>query len=303
MRILAITGSTGKSGSVFIEHISNNLGKVKEIFPDAIRLLVRESSNTKKLYSLLPDAEKCKGDLTDIDFLKASFKNVDTVFHVAGVHWSSYVVQAAAFCHVRRLIFVHTTGIYSKFKAAGEEYRQIDTFVYDICEKNHMEITILRPTMIYGNIKDNNVITFIMMVDKFPITPVVNGAKYELQPVHYADLGKAYFQLLMNEGNTTNKEFILSGGAPILLRNMLEVIGNNLNKKVRFVSCPFGVAYFGAWVIYCLTIKKKDYREKVQRLCEPRVYSHDEATEAFGYNPMTFEQGIVQEVKDYKSGK
>jgi nucleoside-diphosphate-sugar epimerase len=127
------------------------------MFPDGLRVLVRESSNAKKLDSLLTNAEKYKGDLTDVEFLKTSLKDVDTVFHVAGIHWSREIVDAAVYNHVRRLVMVHTTGIYSKYKAAGEEYRQIDSYVYEICKKNNIEITILRPTMIYGNTKDRNV--------------------------------------------------------------------------------------------------------------------------------------------------
>ena len=153
--------------------------------------------------------------------------------------------------------------------------------------------------MIYGNLSDNNVCVFIKMVDKLPIMPVVDGARYELQPVHYKDLGKAYFQVLINEDATANKDFILSGGDPILLRDMFIEIGNNLGKKVTFLSCPFCIAYAGAWLVYLFTLTKIDYREKVQRLCEPRTYSHETATETFGYSPRNFEKGIVDEVKEY----
>ena len=174
------------------------------------------------------------------------------------------------------------------------------SFVYKTCKEKNIVLTILRPTMIYGNITDNNIVTFIKMVDKFPLMPVVNGARYELQPVHYQDLGDAYYAVLMNEEATANKDFILSGGEPILLRDMLSEIGKNLGKKVKFISCPYWIAYSGAWVVYVLTFKKKDYREKVQRLCEPRVFSHEEATKAFGYSPRIFQVGIVDEVKQYK---
>ena len=44
-------------------------------------------------------------------------------------------------------------------------------------------------------------------------------------------------------------------------------------------------------------------REKVQRLVEPRVYSHEDATKDFGYSPMTFEEGIVDEIKQYLGSK
>ena len=201
---------------------------------------------------------------------------------------------------MRRLILIHTTGIYSKYKAAGEEYREIDSFVYITCKEHNIVLTILRPTMIYGNTTDNNVVKFIKMVDKLPLMPVVNGARYELQPVHYKDLGDAYYAVLMNEEATANRDFNLSGGEPIMLRDMLSEIGKNLGKKLKFISCPFGLAYLGAWLVYIVTLKKMDYREKVQRLCEPRIFSHEEATRAFGYNPRIFQIGVVDEVKQYK---
>lgn len=303
-RILVITGATGKkSGGVFTQQIGNNLKRVNTMFPDGIRAIVRKTSNTKELDTCIPNINKFYGDLTDKKVMKEAFTEADTVVHIAGIHWSREVVEVAAACHVRRLILVHTTGIYSKYKEAGEEYRQIDEFVYKTCKKNNIVLTILRPTMIYGNIHDNNVVVFIKMVDKLPIMPVVDGARYELQPVHYKDLGEAYYKVLMNEPATANKDFNLSGGAPILLREMFCEIGKNLGKKVTFVSCPFGIAYAGAWFIYLITLTKIDFREKVQRLCEPRVYSHETATQAFCYSLRNFEVGIVEEVKEYMKYK
>lgn len=302
-KVLVLTGVTGKSGGALAEIIGNNLDKVNEMFPDGIRTIVRETSNTKRLDDSIPNIQKTIGNLTDPIALQAAFTDADTLIHVAGIHWSREVVRAAADCHIRRLILVHTTGIYSKYKAAGEEYRQIDDFVYQTCKDKGIVLTILRPTMIYGNTSDRNVITFIKMVDKLPIMPVVNGARYELQPVHYEDLGDAYYKVLMNEESTANKVFILSGGAPILLRDMLKEIGNNLGKDVKFISCPFWLAYSGAWMVYGLTLKKKDYREKVQRLCEPRTFSYDDAAKAFGYSPRTFQEGVKNEVIQYLKEK
>lgn len=89
--------------------------------------------------------------------------------------------------------------------------------------------------------------------------------------------------------------------ASISLRDMLSEIGKCLGKRVRFISCPFPIAYAGVWILYWMTLKKKDYREKVQRLCEPRVYSHDDATRDFGYAPRSFQVGIVDEVEEYKA--
>lgn len=298
-----MTGLTGKSGGALAEHIARNIDEINTMFPGGIRTIVRETSNTKQLDSLLPGIQKIKGNLMDPATLKQAFRDADTLVHVAGIHWSREVVQAAADCHLRRLILVHTTGIYSKYKAAGEEYRQIDEFVYRTCRENGIILTVLRPTMIYGNTSDRNIVTFIKMVDKFPIMPVVNGARYELQPVHYKDLGDAYYRVLIHEETTANRDFILSGGEPILLRDMLTEIGKNLGKKVKFFSCPFWLAYSGAWAVYGLSLKKLDYREKVQRLCEPRTFPFTEAADAFGYSPRIFQEGIQDEVTEYLKKK
>jgi len=303
-KILAVIGATGKkSGGAFSEILSKNLSIVNQLFSDGVRFLVRNSSNTAFLTQKFPDSEIMRGELGDDEYLNNALSNVDTVVNIAGIQYSEKIVKAAVACNVRRLILVHTTGIYSKYKEAGEEYRKIDSIVYDLCKQNNILLTICRPTMIYGNVHDNNVVKFIKMVDKFAVMPVVNGARYELQPVHYTDLAKAYYDILINEEKTANHDYVLSGGAPIQLRTMLTIIGKHLGKKVKFVSCPFFIAYFGSLVLYYCSFKKRDYREKVQRLCEPRVYSFGDAAKDFGYAPMTFDEGIAEEVKQYKSQK
>ena len=182
---LVLIGVTGlKSGGVLIDHIASNLDKVKTLFPGGIVVICRETSKTEKVEKLLPDVTIKRGEITDESFLSDSLSGCDTLIHVAGIHWSREIVNAAAYNNIRRLILVHTTGIYSKYKAAGEEYRHIDDYVEKQCKENNIILTILRPTMIYGNIHDMNVVKFISLVDKFPIMPIVRSARFELQPVH-----------------------------------------------------------------------------------------------------------------------
>ena len=304
-RVLALTGATGrKSGGAFFRLLAANREALADSFSQPYRVLVRPSSDTKKLLALLPDTDVRRGDLGDEAFLRDALRGVDTLVHIAGIRLSLPIVRAAAECGVRRLILVHTTGIYSKYKKAGETYRQIDAEVYAICRQFSVILTILRPTMIYGRTCDNNVSHFIRMVDKFPLMPVVNGARYELQPVYCEDLAAAYFSVLTHEEATAGKDYDLSGGAPILLRDMLKEIGAQLGKKrVRFLSVPYALAYAGALALYALSLGRKDLREKVQRLCEPRAYSHEAATRDFGYAPVEFAEGVKAEIREYLAEK
>ncbi len=184
--------------------------------------------------------------------------------------------------------------------------RQIEARIRKLVEEyrgkgRNIAMTILRPTMIYGDLQDKNVSVFIKMVDKLRFFPTVNGARYDLQPVWCKDLGDAYYDVMQNWETTQNKEYILSGKEPIQLRRMFEVMAKQLGVKNVFISCPYPIAYAGACVIYFLTFKKIDYREKVQRLVEPRAYSHGKATKDFGYNPVSFEVGVQEEIKMYRN--
>lgn len=200
---------------------------------------------------------------------------------------------------MERLILVHTTGIYSKYKAAGEGYRQIEAKIGEMVQGKGIQLTYLRPTMIYGSLRDNNVCIFMKMVDKLRLFPVVSGAKYELQPVWCGDLGKAYYQVLVNPKTATKEGYNLSGGRPIQLIDMFKTMAQQLGVKNTFVSVPFPIAYGLAWVLYLATLGQKDFREKVQRLVEPRTFDHTDATHDFGYCPLPFEEGVKGEVEEY----
>ncbi len=302
---LVLTGVISKKWGCVLPD-AEKINEIKKMFPGGIKILCRPTSNPElkiEASKIIPDVEISAGDFDDKNFMEGALFEADTVLHVAGIYNTEKILEAALKNNVRRLILVHTTGIYSKYKSAGENYRKIDELVTKKCHENNIVLTILRPTMIYGNIKDNNISVFIKMVDKFPLMPVVSGGNFNLQPVLYKDLTKAYFEVLTHENETANKNYILSGGEIISFRDLLTVIAENLGKQIKFVSIPFFMAYSLAWVLYLMTFGKKDYREKVQRLCEPRAYPHDEAKNDFGYSPVKFREGIVDEVKEYKCAK
>ena len=129
--------------------------------------------------------------------------------------------------------------------------------------------------------------------------PIVNRAEYSLQPVHATDLGRAYMQVLEHLDDTAGKSYTLSGRDVVLLIDIFRIIADELGVKGIYISVPFLIAYLGANILFFISLGKIDMREKVQRLCENRAYSHEEATHDFGYDPLVFESGLRQEVRDY----
>lgn len=302
--VVAVTGITGKSGRFFLDRL---IAEAENLQNYRFLLLCRTEPKTllEKAASAI-DVTFVEADLTDQKSIREALGNrVDMVVHIASVLFSCDMVCAALEVGVDNFILVHTTGIYSKYKAAGEEYRIIEKRIEEMAQQYRSQgrdvaITILRPTMIYGDLQDKNLSVFIKMVHKLRLMPVVNGARYDLQPVWCKDLGDAYFEVMRNWDTTKNKEYILSGGAPIQLREMFREIACQLGVKNVFVSCPFIIAYGGAWLLYLISFGKFDMREKVQRLVEPRAFEHKKAAEEFGYAPVEFAEGIRQEIQMYK---
>lgn len=303
MERVLITGISGKNGRYLLEEMEKN--KYKDGLQNVhFKVFLREGSDTSYLDKSTLDIERYYGSIdTKEDAAKYVAGGYDTLLHIAGIQRSVQIVSAAIEAGVKRFILVHTTGIYSKYKEAGEGYRQIDAKVREMCDKAGVTLTVLRPTMIYGTLSDGNISVFIKMVDKLRIFPVISGAKYALQPVWCKDLGKAFYDVLLNPEKTDNKEYDLSGGKPILLIDIFKEISNQLGVKNVYVSCPFPIAYIGAWGVYLLTFGKKDFREKVQRMVEPRAYSFEKAAKDFGYAPLEFKDGVKEEIKMYKENK
>lgn len=299
--MILVTGITGKSGSWFMNRLSLENKNVKHL---KFRFLVRNKSKIDRLnVNDNLSIEYQFGDLEDEKFLNRAMKNISTVLHIADIALSLKIVKAAINHNVNRLILVHTTGIYSKYKSASHTYLLIEEKIKELVIGKNIAVTILRPTMIYGNINDGNIAVFIKLVDKLRLFPVVNHAKYFLQPVNAKDLGDAYYQVLINPEVTKNKNYILSGKEPILLIDIFRTIGKILGKKNKFISIPFPIAYMFSWIVFLLSFGIIDYRERVQRLIEPRHFPHSEATKDFNYSPMPFKDGIKEEIEEYKIKK
>ncbi len=293
--MLLVTGITGHSGSYFLKELIDNK------YEDSIRCVVRETSDTSLIDNSGLHIEKVVGSLDDIEFIRKVMNGVDTVMHIYNIHHSPVIVQTAIENKVKRAILVHTTGIYSNFKYASQGYKDIEKRVAELTADPDCptKITILRPTMIYGDLCDSNMSKFINMIDRFRIMPVINGGKSLIQPVNARDLGKAFYTVLMTPDRTEDKAYDLSGEKPLQMIEVFKLISNNLNKKTNFVNVPLGFGVVLARAVKLLTIGKIDYVERVQRMGEDRSYSHEDATRDFDYEPMSFEEGIQIEVKQY----
>lgn len=245
--------------------------------------------------------EKVYRDLNNKEFIRKAVNGVDNIMHIYNIHHSPMIVKAAIENNVKRAILVHITGIYSNFKYASQGYKNIEKKVAEMTADINCptKVTILRPTMIYGDLCDSNISKFIKMIDKLRILPVINGGNSLIQPVNARDLGNAFYTVLISPEKTAGKTYNLSGEKPLQMIEVFRMISNNLNKKTTFVNVPLWFGVVLVEIAKVLTLGKIDYVERVQRMGEDRSYPHAKAEKDFNYNPMSFEEGIQVEVNQY----
>lgn len=290
--MIAVTGITGHSGGFLLQQFIDNQYEGK------LRCLVRSTTRTQRLTDSGLDIEIFQGDIQNVDDLERFVDGAETVIHIAGIWRTLKLLEAISRVDsVKHIILVHTTGIYSKHKMASDEYKQIERDMQKYLDAG-MNITILRPTMIFGDMRDHNISKFIRMVAKFPVMPEIDHGRGLIQPVNARDLGQAYYKAAMVE-KLPQLSYNISGERELSVHELLELIGRYMGKETRFISVPMGLGVFGAKAVKALSLGKVDLVEKVLRLGEDRNFSHADAARDFGYRPASFNEGLEREVKEF----
>ena len=292
--MIAVTGITGHTGEFFLNEL------IARKYQGHVKCMVRSLTRAEYLLNCGLDIELVEGDLNDDESIRRLLTGTDVVVHIANIHYSPRILQIGKICGVRRFVLVHTTGIYSKYKSASQEYIDIENAIKPFM--NELNVTILRPTMIFGDMRDYNISKFIRFVDKFPLLPVVSDGSALIQPVNARDLARALY-LTMDTACTFGKAYDLSGEKALSIRELYLLIATYLGKKRIVVSVPKWLCIMCARFIRLITLKKIDLIEKVQRMGENRSYSHQEAIVDFGYDPERFEVGLQREINEYLANK
>ncbi|WP_094603862.1 hypothetical protein SPSIL_042740 [Sporomusa silvacetica DSM 10669] len=289
--MLFVTGITGHTGKWFLNRL------IKEKYQGKIKCLVRENSDTKFLDHSGLNIEKVYGSLEDKDLLDYSMCNVKTLLHISSILFSNNVIDAAIKNNLKWAILVHTTGRYSKFKSASEEYIKIEDGI--LKKRNQIGITVLRPTMIYGSSHDRNMYKLIDYLYRHKFFPLFGNGENLMQPVHAKDLGYAYYDVLTNANIAFNKEYNLAGRHSLHYIDLVKCVSEELGRKNIIVKVPLPISVFAAKIYNYFNKHAIISVEQVLRMQEDKAFSYKAATQDFNYSPVSFEDGIKNEVKEY----
>ncbi|MDP3051512.1 MAG: NAD-dependent epimerase/dehydratase family protein [Eubacteriales bacterium] len=280
--MLLITGITGLTGRFLLAELR------KAGYMGRIRCLVRVSSDVDWIAD--NDLELFRGDVSDTASVREAADGAAGVIHVAHIHNSRQITRACLERGIRRVLFVNTTGVFSKFRSCSELYRQLEKEILE----SGLDYTIVRPTMIYGNQRDRNIHKLVRVIDRFPIVPVIGRGTGLMQPIYARDLAQAIAAAYIKPIGV-GKAYNVAGRSPLRYIELLRAIVRALGKKRRFVHVPYSIALAVGLVGNHIPNGLIDL-EKVQRLTEDKVFDYSDAERDLGFSPISFEEGIVYEV-------
>ncbi len=295
MKNIFVTGCTCRTGVG--QHLVKELAGKGDFL---ITCLVRQTSNIDWI-DKIQNTRVIYSNLDDINSLVKymQMQEVDIVINIAGIRKALNVIEAMKIAGVKKGIFVNTTGVFSKFRMASEEYKIIEPKMLGELQNNGVKFAIIRPTMIYGNGKDHNVRKFALYLNRHSLFPIFGNGSALIQPVYYKDVAKALVALVENE-QCWGKAYNISGGTAITYRRFIETIVEALGEKVKFIHLPLQPT------VYIVSILNKVLRsfplktEQILRTTEDRAFDYADAKNCFGYNPISFEEGIKLEIEELK---
>ena len=196
---------------------------------------------------------------------------------------------------VKRLILFSSTSKYTKIKARGLHDRRLaenldasEREISTLCDKLKIEWVIFRPTLIYCLGRDKNITLIADNIRRFRFFPVIDSGKGLRQPVHAEDLAKACVQAIASE-KVINRAYNLSGKEVLSYRMMVERLFVHLGIPPMFIPVP--LVLFRALIAVLRLFPRYHYltTDMAERMQQDMVFSHDEATNDFGYSPRPFQ--------------
>jgi nucleoside-diphosphate-sugar epimerase len=222
------------------------------------------------------------------------FGPADSLVHAAPIWLLPAWLPAAAEAGVSRLVAVSSTSRFTKQGSSSPRERETarrlaegEESVERACRERRIRWTILRPTLVYGGGRDENVSAIARFVRRFGFFPIAGEGRGKRQPVHAADLARAALAVL-DSPNAFDRAYETPGGETLSYAEMVCRIARGLGRAPRLVHLPLPLLRGALAVASRLPGLGHAAPDMANRMDEDLVFDGTAAGRDFGYNPRPF---------------
>ena len=291
--MILVTGGTGFIGRILVSHLVT-LG-----YP--VRLLLNPSRDYPKLPRGV-SVEVAISSMNDERNLRASMKDIDTVFHLVGTEWKGIHAEyeevdiraARMFSNVARQMnvkrFIYMSHIGAD-KSSAYNLLRAKALAEGAIRESGVPYTIVRSGIVYGqNDHFTSTLRDFVMKTRGPLL-IPGGDATLIQPIWVEDLITA-LMLCMDDDATLNQTIYTGGIETFTFREVLELVMQTIHKKKRIVPVQ-------ASILRQIYIANEQWFPKripmyfwLDYMAEDRITALDILPREFGLMPTRMTQNI-----------
>ena len=261
-------------------------------------------------------AKMVYGSVTDEGVLKEALEGVEVVHHLAAafrkVNMSDRIytevnqdgfrklLELSREGGVRKVVYCSTQGVHGNIDEPPgdeespikpEDYYQFSKYqgeeVAQEFMKEGMDLTILRPTALYGPGDPGR---FLMMYRwvKRGFFPFFGNGKVLYHPVYVENYVDAH-ELAVERAEAKGQTYIIADGEYYFIRDIVRTISDVMEMPCRFVHLPFmplyAVSAVVEWVYKPLPWDPPLFRRRADWFRQNRAFKIDKARRELGYEP------------------
>jgi uncharacterized protein YbjT (DUF2867 family) len=209
------------------------------------------------------------GDIRHPEEWAESARGAAAVINMAHVGFAEHVVKACQLAGVRRVISLSSTRRFTQFP---ERTARMVIAGEAAFAASGLDWTVLRPSMIFGGDRDNNLEKLVRWLRKCPVLPLPGGGRNLVQPVFTWDVVDAIVRALERPETTVGRALTLAGPRAMTQRELYEIVGRALGRKVILVPVPFGLMLAGAGLLEKTQRRPLITRDQVRRTLEDKAF-------------------------------
>ncbi len=236
--------------------------------------------------------EIARGDLTQPETLRVAADGCEAVIHLGAatsagkidpamayrvnVGGTSALIDACLATRCRRVLIMSTQHVHLQHCGLYGRTKRIADALFT---SSSLEVTVLRPSLVYGPGTRGVFVKLATLVQKLPVVPVIGPGRWHLRPLYLDDLLAVIVQTLAHP-ELAGRTYDIGGPDRVTYDEFLTAICAALGRRCRRVHLPIPVSFVLAWTLERLlpspplTVENV-YGSLLEAPCDLRALLHD----------------------------